>query len=72
MTTITTELIDKDTKRRSAGAADHDGVAPGVAGCWLPGDGLTMEHFARLEDINQLTLAKWFTGGASVKAKPSR
>jgi len=59
MTTITTEVMDKDTKRDRQGRqiTTAERRAELVAG--YRASGLTMEQFARREGIKQATLAKW-------------
>ena len=73
MTTITTEVMDKEAKRDRQGRR----ITPEarrlelVAG--YRASGLTMEQFARQEGINRLTLAKWvFLLGRRVERKPVR
>ncbi len=59
MTTITTELMDKHTKRDQQGRR----ITPAARRAELVNSyrvsGLTMVQFARREGINRLTLAKW-------------
>lgn len=75
MTTITTELVDKDTKRDRQGRR----ITPAARRAELVADyrasGLTMEQFARREGINRLTLAKWacrLRGKIGGEARPVR
>ena len=59
MTTITTELMDKEMKRDRQGRqiTTAERRAELVAG--YRASGLTMEQFARREGIKRTTLAKW-------------
>jgi transposase-like protein len=59
MTTITTELIDKDTKRDRQGRRITAAARRAELVTGYRASGLTMEQFARREGINRLTLAKW-------------
>jgi transposase-like protein len=73
MTTITTELMDKEMKRDRKGRqiTTAERRAELVAG--YRASGLTMEQFARREGINRLTLAKWvFLHGRRGDMKPVR
>jgi hypothetical protein len=59
MTTITTELIDRDSKRDRQGRRITPATRRAELVTSYRQSGLTMEQFARREGIKRLTLAKW-------------
>ena len=73
MTTITTEVMDRDTKRdrqgrRITAAARREELVRGYRA-----SGLTMEQYARREGIKRHTLAKWvYLQSHRSEAKPVR
>lgn len=74
MTTITTELMDKEMKRDRKGRQITTAERRAELVTGYRASGLTMEQFARREGINRLTLAKWvyLRDNRSVEAKPVR
>ena len=59
MTTITTEVMDKETKRDRQGRRITPAARRAELVTGYRQSGLTMEQYARREGINRLTLAKW-------------
>jgi len=59
MTTITPDVLDKDSKRDRQGRRITPAARRAELVVGYRASGLTMEQYARREGINRLTLAKW-------------
>lgn len=73
MTTITPDVLDKDSKRDRQGRRITPAARRAELVAGYRASGLTMEQFSRREGINRLTLAKWVCRqGQSGETKPAK